>query len=285
MIFKDYLNEAWNLHATEPQKVMNDFKNNFSLIQADSDVLAMANIIVHVSGEHLGNWNDGLALLKDLKTNKHLSDMDSFNRSIAILNLGGNPSFAINHYRPSDQARILAVTSSALASQNDLVRAAKYLKEAQDITLNELTKEDPANKSLGITGWNLACALEEKENLTKEEIELMKLSANISRKFWEIAGTWKEVERGEYRLAHTYLKAGEVDQALIHAKKCIEIIEANQNEALEAFFGYEALALVEKARKDTKSFESAKEKMQEAFNKLPAIDQSWCKASLDKIIN
>lgn len=284
MIFKDYLSKAWNLHATEPQKVLDGFKDNFKIIESDSDVLSMANIIVHVAGEHLGKWGEGLTLLKELKQNSLLRDMDSFNRSIAILNLGANPDFAFNHYKPSDQARILAITSSALASQNDLSRAAKYLTMAKEITENELEKEDPANKSLGITGWNLACALEEKENLTKEEIDLMKLSAHVSRKFWEIAGTWKEVERGEYRLANTYLKAGEPDQALIHAKNCVAIVEANNNEPIEAFFGYEVLALVEKTRKEFKGFELAKNKMTEAFDRLSEDDKSWCKATLDKLI-
>lgn len=283
MNFKDYNTQSWKMHATDPDLVMKSFKDNLNLVETNADAVLFGNLVVHVSGEHLGKWNEGLEILRKLKTNDYITDMNSFDRYFAILGLGANPDFAINHFLPSDQVRILAVTSSALASQNDLVRAEKYLKAAYAIAIEDLTKDDPANKSLAITGNNLACALEEKESRTKEDTELMKLAARIGRTFWEICGTWKEVERAEYRLANTFLQAKEYDLALHHAKICLSIIEENNNEPLEAFFGYEVLALIERAMNNSFAYASAKNKMEAVFETLSAEDQKWARVTLERV--
>lgn len=282
MPFKEYLNNAWSVHAKDPRAVAEDFKKNLNLISTPEDVAAFSHLITHVCADHLGDWMGGLELLKKLKNNPLHKDKSSMNRYVAILELGNNPSTPIDHLTPSDQVRVLASVASALANLGGLKRAESSLKKALEIAA-ELPKDDPAQKSLAMTGNNLASTLEEKENRKAEETELMIFAATIGREFWEVAGSWKEIERAEYRLAKTYLAAQILDRAFEHAEKCLEIVSQNNNEPLEVFFGQEALALVEKARKNQLGYEEAKKNMSEAFTKLSSEDQSWCKTSLDKL--
>jgi hypothetical protein len=283
MTFKEYINDAWAIHADQSSKLMNDFKNHFSLLESADDVTSMAHLVTHVSGEHLGHWKEGIHLLNSLKTSPHLTDYSGIDRYIAALSLGENPKFSLEHFSDSDQVRILGMTASALASQNDIKRAGEYLERAHEIAKSKLAKNDPANRGLAIAGNNLACALEEKSQLSHDESNLMIQAAYVGRKFWEIAGTWKEVERAEYRLAHAFLKADVLDKAFEHAEKCLAIVAQHGNEPLEVFFGFEVMGLVEKARRNQLGFEEAKAKMTEAFNQLSSDDKSWCQEILNKM--
>ncbi|MFA6238317.1 MAG: hypothetical protein WC635_13370 [Bacteriovorax sp.] len=283
MSFREYLNEAWSTHATDPKKVAEEFKQHFNLMESDDDVMAMARIIVHVCGEHLGEWIKGIELLKKLKNNAPIKDTGEMNRYMAILNLGNNPNSSIDNFSLSDQARIYASTASALANLGGLKNAEKFLKLASQIAEMNLSKDDPANKAIAMTGNNVACSLEEKNERSDVEVGLMILAANLGRKYWEIAGTWKEVERAEYRLALTCLQAGLPEESLTHAQACLEINSQNNNEPLEVFFGFEALAMAQKALKNQTAFERARQQMQDAFDKLPSNDQDWYKAILEKL--
>ncbi|MGZ3809850.1 MAG: hypothetical protein ACXVCE_17330, partial [Bacteriovorax sp.] len=265
------------------QKLLEDFENHFGTLETEDDVMALAHLITHVSGEHLGKWKEGQLLLNALKSNSLLKDHSGIDRLMASLSLGEDLHFSIDHFSGSDQVRILGMTASALASLNDAKRAGDYLKLANAMAEAKLPKIDPANRALAVAGNNLACALEEKEMCTQEEVNLMIQAALIGRKYWEIAGTWMEVERAEYRLAKTFMKAQFLDKAHEHAEKCLAIVALNNNDPLETFFGLEALALVEKARNNKSAFDGALEKMNEVFNKLSLEDQSWCKETLEKM--
>lgn len=83
-------------------------------METEDDVMKMSHLIVHVCGEHLGDWLLGLELLKKIKNNAKISDKAMMNRYVAILELGNNPNFKIDHFSVSDQASIYATTASAL---------------------------------------------------------------------------------------------------------------------------------------------------------------------------
>ncbi|MBC7537796.1 MAG: hypothetical protein H7281_03185 [Bacteriovorax sp.] len=283
MNFKEYLADAWSTHATNPRKVADEFKQNFNLMESEEDVTAITRLIVHVCGEHLGEWMKGIELLRKLKNNATIKDPSEMNRYMAILNLGNNPNTSIDNFSPSDQARIYASTASALSNLGGLKNAEKFIKLSAEIISTQLTKEDPANKALAMASHSVACNLEEKKDRNESDAELMILASNTSRKFWEIAGTWKEIERAEYRLSQTYLQAGLLNESLLHAQTCLEINSQNNNEPLEIFFGYEAVALASRAMKNDAGYNDAVLKMKIAFSNLSADDQSWCKAELDKI--
>jgi hypothetical protein len=283
MIFKDYLNGAWNEHATNAEKVFKEFKSNFHLCETSADTLALGNLIVHVSGEHLAKWSEGLALLRELKETKPVEDEKAFDRFFAILSLCADKNTSLESFSDSDRTRVLAVSSSALASQNELERAGEYLKQAQLIGQNITDNSDPAIRSLAITGWNLACALEEKEELKKDEIELMKLAAHTTRIYWEKAGDWKDTEQSEYRLASSYLKANEIKSALKHAELCFRIVEENKADSYEHFYAYEILARCWSSLGEQNNCEAFIHLAEKAFAELSSEQQNQTKASLEKL--
>lgn len=283
MNFNDYLNEAWEQHQDHTEKVFNEFPQYFSLCEKDEDVLSLGHLITHVCGEHLGKWYDGIVLLETLLTEKPMSDLSGFNRFKATLNLCADKNYSLSGFSDSDQARILASCASALSSHEQLERAIRYLKKADLLAKEKLDAKDPAMKGIAITGNNLACVLEEKENRSKEEVELMIFAARMGRTYWEKAGTWMHVERAEYRLAQTYLKANEPEVAKTHALNCLSIIEKNGNDPIELFFAHEVLCLCAEALNDQDSVEKHIHQMETYFARMNSDDQSWTRLTLDKI--
>lgn len=280
--FKEYLQNAWSTHATDPKKIADEFKLNFNLMDSEDDVMSMAGLIVHVCGEHLGNWEQGIELLKKLKNNAPIKDKEQMKRFVAILNLGNNPNISIEEFSPSDQIRICSGTSSALANLGGLKNAEKLFDKAIELAQG-ISQEDLANKALAIAGNGIATALEEKTERKPNEVELMIKAATIARKYWEIAGTWMEVERAEYRLSQSYLKAEEFTKSLEHAEKCLAIINENGDVPLELFFAYEALTLANKANNNDIGLKSSIYGMEMTFDKLDESDKSWCKEILEKL--
>ena len=53
--------------------------------------------------------------------------------------------------------------------------------------------------------------------------------------------------------------------------------------ALERFFGWEALGVVERAAGNTTGHQQALAQARESFAELAESDRGWCQASLDKL--
>jgi tetratricopeptide (TPR) repeat protein len=287
MNFQEFIDQAWNDHPTQSQEVAARMNEGIPLITEASQIPPLAQLITHVFGEHLGRWEDGMAALQKLKQlpcfEANGESGQAIHRSIASLELASKKRAGIDDFSTSDQIRILAVAASALSEQKDAPTAQAFFRMALEKAQDNLPKEDPAHRALAVTGNNLACALEEKPSRSPVETELMILAAKCGRKFWEIAGTWLQVERAEYRLSQTYRKAGDLVRALEHAQVCLEIAQENNAPALELFFGYEALALAEKARGNAIGFAKALEQTRAQFGMLGAGDKSWCEPTLRKL--
>ena len=163
-------------------------------------------------------------------------------------------------------------------------RALGLLRETLDAArLSGLPDNDPMHRAVAVASHNLACTLEETADRSADERALMILAAQTSREHWERAGTWLEVERAEYRLAMTWLQAGDPAQARQHAQACLDIVAANDGPALERLFGWEALGLVERAAGHTADHADALAMARAAFAELSADDQGWCADSIAKL--
>lgn len=285
MKFNEYLQNAWAQHATNPKQVASEFKDSFKLMQTEDDVMSMARLIVHVCGEHLGDWEQGLSLLKKLKNNATIKDKNEMNRNVAILNLGNFPDTSIEHFSPSDQSIIYSKTASALANLGGIKNASKFFQLACQIADEKLEKNDPAIKNLAISGNNLASSLEEKKNRSENENSLMLIAATKARVYWEMAGTWMEVERAEYRLGKTHLQLKNYDQALVHADECLKIIIDNKAAPLEAFFGFELKCTIFHAQKNKEAFARSLDLMKREFDSLTPEDSEWCRDVLTVVEN
>lgn len=282
MNFAQFIDQAWNDHVNDAAAVASQIPHAFELIHKKEDIPQLAHLLVHVFGEHLGRWDEGVSLLNQLKTHPH-EDNQAIERSIATLEVASGKSFQSTEFSPSDQIRIYAVAAAALSGQANTLRAKELLQTALDSVSPALPKTDPAFRALAITGNNLACALEEKISRSVAETELMIFAAQVGRKYWEIAATWLEVKRAEYRLAYSYLRAGDLMRAYQHAQICVEMAELNTASDIDMFFGYEVLALVEKARGNETGFLMAATRVRGLFEKLSDEDKKWCEKSLQGI--
>jgi len=256
MTFANFLNAAWDDHAKDCEAVATRLPDGLALVASVEDVPPLIGLAVHVYGEHLGRWNEGLKFLDQVAASQ-FCDTDSEGgcaalRGKAILcfckgDRAKGEELALQAHRgdapeASTLIRTLATAAAALTGQKRAAEAAALLDEALSLAVYGPKQDDPAARALAITGNNLACELEERASKSAAEIALMKKAAGVARKYWEIAGTWLEVERAEYRLAITMVAAGEPNVGLEHAKQCLQLCEDHNAGLFEHFFAHEARA-------------------------------------------
>ena len=281
MNFNDYLNEAWDLHAKSPEDVATNLNNGLKLIQSASDITGLAHIATHVFAEHLGQYSKGLAFVATLK-DQTLNDDNSraaLQRFESVLKNCENSQFDISYLSESDKCRVLALAASAHTGTKNILQASIFFEQAEAVA-SKLVETDAAVRSMAITGNNLACALEEKTNLTEDEKKLMLKAAHAGLHYWKLAGTWLETERAEYRLSQSYFRVRDLISSIKHANQCLTICEENKAGALEFFFAYEALVKIEiEMGQPLRSLE----KMKQYFSQLSQGDQQWCEPILNQI--
>lgn len=288
MSFENFLNQAWNDHASQPEQVAERLPQGLKLLEKEEQIPQMAHLIAHVMGEHLGRWGQGSNLLKELTSSLYFKPNSEGEKSIARLTASLSLASGDDHlpagFSLSDQVRTLAVAASALSGRNQISRAKSVFMQALSIAQTGLEKGDPANRALAVTGNNLACALEEKTEKDAADIDLMIIAAKTGRKYWEISGGSKEIQIAEYRLSMTYIQAGDFQKAFEHAQSCIEIGEANTTGPFDMFYGFEALAYAEQARKNQVGYSKAIEKVKFYFEQLSPENQSLCEKNLQKLL-
>ncbi len=285
MSFDSFLQSAWRDHATDAEAVAARIKEGSGKIEKVEHVAQLARLVVHVYGEHLGRWQDGKTLIEEIRQGPFGDSPEAhiaLGRAEGVFLACERGAFSPEGLAASDRIRVLATAASALSAQGQGERAESFFREALGLAA-KIGKEDPAHRDLAVTGNNLAVSLEEKENRIFRDSELMLMAAHAARKHWEIAGTWLEVERAEYRLAMSFLAAGKARDALRHAENCLEIVAAHQAEPLESFFGFEALALSHLAMCEREPAMGALERMRALFQEMPEGERGWCQQSLDRL--
>ncbi len=286
MNFDSYINQAWSDHAHHTEKVAKEFMTAAALVESSDQLIQLIGLITHVMGEHLGRWEEGISLLQSLQRHtQQLANAESERailRSIASLRLGSGESTNLGDFNLSDQIRVLTLATSAVSGRN-VDRAKVLLSQSLELAKSGLDRKDPANRALAITGNNLACELEEKSTRSPQETDLMILAAKTGRIYWELAGTWLEVSRAEYRLAMSYVKAGEFAQAFFHAQECAALCHNNKASDLDVFFCFEALAIVEHAKNNKIGFQKAVDQAKHYFEELSQADKAWCEKSLKNL--
>lgn len=285
--FKAFIADGWRDHADDPRGVANRLVDALPLVRAEAQIPDLAALAHHVYGEHLGAWREGLAFFDRIPALPAYAiegmSGQALRRCYASLALAGG----IEDLRPglsrSDRIRVGAMAASSLA-ERDIARTATLFEEAlAQAREPRLAPDDPANRTLAATGNNLACVLEQKAPRNAAERALMIAAAEAARHYWEIAGTWLETERAEYRLAMTWLQADDPAEARRHARACLAIVDANQGAALEWFFGHEALALAEHALDNASARADQIAAAHRWFEQLEPSDKTWCAETLAKL--
>jgi hypothetical protein len=105
---------------------------------------------------------------------------------------------------------------------------------------------------------NTAFKYFDKENKTQEDINDMIGYALSSLLHWKLysGGTAVNVQRGEYMVAKAYAIAGNKNEALAHAEKCLELTEKNSGGMKDFDFAFanEVMALAEKINGNNDGF-------------------------------
>ena len=84
------MQQGWADHGNDPQGVYDRLAEGLALAASPGDLPALAGLIVHVAGEHLGRWADGDALLADLlerllsELNKNVTCLVKGSRSMGM---------------------------------------------------------------------------------------------------------------------------------------------------------------------------------------------------------
>ncbi len=236
-------------------------------------------------GEHLGRWQDGIALQQRLAAlpagQADAMVVQTLRRFIASLALAAGAQDLRAGLGDSERIRITALAAASLAGHDAaraLVLLQQALAEARDAGLPD---DDPHARALAVAGNNLACTLEEKAARTPAERELMILAAQTARHYWAMAGTWLETGRAEYRLAMTWLQAGDPAQARQHAAQCLALVQENDGPALERFFAWEAIGVAARAAGDSGAHRQALAQARQAFAEVGVDERRDCQSSLD----
>lgn len=292
----DVVNQGWADHAKDPAGVLGRLADALPLVTEPGHVPAFAALAAHVAGEHLGRYDDGLALLDRLAARDVAApaspEAKVVRRQQAALQLAAGRRGASDRLEAaarvpgqtlaSSRIRVAAFASAMLAGQGRPDAAGALLDEALGLAADALPSgADPAARALAVTGNNMACALEEKADRTPAETSLMVRAAAAGLRWWSVAGTWLETERAHYRLAASLRKAGRAAEAVVHARACLRIVEANGGDPFERCFAHEGVAAAAAAAGDVAGARAARDA---AAALLPAIEDAGARAAATEAV-
>jgi hypothetical protein len=281
------LKTAWNDHADHPQAVADLLVANCNQVETSAQVTPFVRLLVHVYGEHLGQWQQGVALLTSLRQQLAFAPNEAataaLQRAVATLRYANGDTSALDALDGQQRASALATAASAFAGRHDSARAIVAFTEALRIAEQGLPAGSPTLRDLAVTSNNLAATWEEKADRQPNETTAMLLAAHAALKYWKLAGTWLEEERAEYRLARSLLQAGQAYAALEPAQRCVDVCTRNGAPPFELFFAYAALGMAQRAAGQTDAFHRSHAAARAQWQQVPDEDRPWCQDDLDAL--
>jgi hypothetical protein len=98
------------------------------------------------------------------------------------------------------------------------------------------------HRQLGVDLFNHVWTLLGKAERTQAEDDEMLHAAHASRHHWAQVGTPANAARGEWQCSRVYTVLGRAEPAVHHARRCLELCEANAIGDWDLAFAHEALA-------------------------------------------
>jgi len=274
---------GWNDHAERPAEVADRLAGGLDTIASTDDALGFARLAAHVYGEHLGRFEDGIALLERVAA-LPVATADAaaaaLRRHIATLRFASGDATCLAPLSTDDRVAVLALGASTLAGRGAFAAAIAAYRDATALAADGLPAGSPAVRALAAGGNNLAAALEEKPSRDPDEARGMVEAAEGGLRYWKQAGTWLEEERALYRLAQSLLKAGRAKEAVASAQRCLDVCEGNDAPPFERFFAFAALAAAQRAAGVPAAADAARARCRAVFDTLPADERPWCEAEL-----
>jgi len=114
------------------------------------------------------------------------------------------------------------------------------------------------HRYFGVEFNNTAMNYFDKENKTSEDIDDMIGYAHSALHHWKLfsGGKIVNVQRGQYVIAKSYALAGNIAEAIQHAKRCMELTEKHSSEMKDFDFAFanEIMALAHKVNGNEREF-------------------------------
>ena len=110
------------------------------------------------------------------------------------------------------------------------------------MVIEDNTPVQERHRKFAIDLFNLVWELLDNEERTAEENDRMLYAAHASRFHWGEIGTSLEFERGEWQISRVYSVLNRSEEAIHHARRCLDICTENGIGDFDIAFAYEALA-------------------------------------------
>ncbi len=282
MDISEFLNRNWHEHAEQTAVVAARLPDGLALLSGSGQATRLAELAVHVLGEHLGRWDDGLAFLERMVVMPSAgdrTDQQAIRRCQATLHYcaGRRDAFEDLLRRASisgvaeddDRVRVLAVAAAALVGQDRITDAQATFDAALSHAVSPAAS---VSRTLAVIGNNLSWDLEAYISRSPEEAAMMIRAAWIGLKYSTLAGGWLEEGRAEHRLSRSLSADGRGPAALTHAVACLRICAQNHADDMEHFFAYEAISRAHSAAGSAAEAETARDTAADLLDALvPAL--------------
>ena len=287
MDFDAFVSQSWADHGDDAAGVAARLGTDTPPPATPAQLEALIRLTTHVLGEHLGAFDDARWRLSALAAHEHASAgvQSALRASLAAIDLADTGRASLAGFSDSETVRAFSSAGAICVGQGRSAAALDFIAAARR-RLAQMPAATPADhRPLAANCHNMAWVLHDRgaARSSADTAAMLDLAA-ASRAHWEKAGTWLEVERGEYDLARMHLAAGQLDTALRHAAQCLAACIAHDAPPYEIFFGHEALARVQHARGDRAALAHHLGAAQDAFGRLADDDQGACRAALDAVL-
>ena len=282
-----FLQTAWSDHGDHPQEVADRLASSIALIRSPQEFAPYVRLVVHVYGEHLGQWQRGGDLLARLRNVPAFDASPDaalpIEQAVATMRFASGDAAALDALSVDARVSALATAASAFAARDELQKAIEAYQRALNEAEVGLTEGSPAIRSLAVAGNNLAAVLEGKPDRDDLQTKAMLAAAAAGLKYWKQAGTWLEEERAEYRLARSQLQARLAREAVASAQRCIAICRHNGASPFELFFGFAVLAIAQRGAGDRSGSDANREEARRQLELVSDEEREWCRADLAEL--
>ncbi len=281
--FDTFLQQAWSDHAEHSEAVAHCLRTQTPVPESPDQLAALARFVVHLCGEHLGAFDDGRWRLAALKGHPlaNATVQSALRVGMASLTLAESGAADRTGFTLEEQIRCEASAAAISLGQHQTERAMMLLRAARERLAAAADAGAAVHRPLGVACHNMAWLLHDRGSArSAEDTAAMLDVAAASKMHWAQAGTWLEVERGDYDLARCHLSAGLLDRALHFAAQCLAACTQHDAPPYEFFYAHEALARVQHAQGDRAACARSVAAAKAAFEKLSASDRQACRPTL-----